>query len=84
MALDPSRPEFQRVYIEPRNSATKGTEFVAYTTGFQRSSRLISMKSANGLIHLPSGVENPKLSLEAGSLVKAFLLQTIDRSFVNG
>ena len=50
--LDPGRPEYHRVSVW-FNNATQ--TFEAASTGFQRSSRLMSMRSANGLMLLPKG-----------------------------
>lgn len=60
LTLDPERPEYHRVSIfatGPSTSAATGpaTKLVAYSTGNQRSSRLLSMKTANGLLFLPQG-----------------------------
>ena len=75
IALDPQRPEFQRVHIEVTHPSPTETEFVGYSTGQQRSSQLLSMKSANGLIQLPSGESVGGLkTLPEGSLVKALLM----------
>ncbi len=46
----PDRPEYQRVLIAWRDG-----QLVAQTTGVQTSSRLLSMRSANGLILVPAG-----------------------------
>lgn len=50
--LDPSRPEYHRVSVWYNNAIQA---FEACSTGFQRSSRLMSMRSANGLMLLPQG-----------------------------
>jgi gephyrin len=50
--LDPGRPEYHRVTVWYNNSIQA---FEACSTGFQRSSRLMSMRSANGLMLLPKG-----------------------------
>lgn len=60
ITLDPERPEYHRVSIfatGPSTSSAAGpsTKLVAYSTGNQRSSRLLSMKTANGLLYLPQG-----------------------------
>lgn len=47
-----------------------GTGYVATSTGKQISSRLLSARSANGLLALPAG----EGSLRKGSMVKAYLL----------
>mmetsp|Transcript_17490 Transcript_17490/g.29317 ORF Transcript_17490/g.29317 Transcript_17490/m.29317 type:complete len:659 (-) Transcript_17490:150-2126(-) len=50
--LDPGRPEYHRVTVWFNNAVQT---FEACSTGFQRSSRLMSMRSANGLMLLPKG-----------------------------
>jgi gephyrin len=50
LPLDPQRPEYHRVWLSWSDS--RGA-FVAKSTGGQRSSRLLSMRSANGLLLLP-------------------------------
>jgi gephyrin len=50
--LDPGRPEYHRVAVSFNTSLKV---FEASSTGFQRSSRLMSMRSANGLMLLPRG-----------------------------
>jgi gephyrin len=50
--LDPGRPEYHRVTVWFNNAIQA---FEACSTGFQRSSRLMSMRSANGLMLLPKG-----------------------------
>lgn len=46
----PDRPEYQRVTISVRDGV-----LVATTTGAQGSSRLLSMRNANGLLLVPAG-----------------------------
>lgn len=62
---DPDRAEYQRAFAR-----REGGEWVAATTGFQGSSRLMSMVGANALIVLPVGVGN----VSAGEIVDAVLL----------
>ena len=50
LPLDAQRPEYHRVWLSWSDS--RGA-FVAKSTGGQRSSRLLSMRSANGLLLLP-------------------------------
>lgn len=49
--LDPSRPEYHRASLEWRSAlgGGPGGEFVAESTGMQRSSRLLSMRAATVL-----------------------------------
>lgn len=64
--LDPERPEYHRAMVKWESP----TGFVAYSTGKQASSRLLSARGANALLALPR--EEGQLS--KGDLVKAFLL----------
>jgi gephyrin len=50
MRLDPTRPEYHRVALRWEDGS-----LVAYSTGVQLSSRLLSLRGANGLLELPSG-----------------------------
>jgi len=50
LPLDAQRPEYHRVWLSWHDS--RGA-FVATSTGGQRSSRLLSMRSANALLELP-------------------------------
>ena len=65
----PDRTEFQRVTL----SRHEDGELVASTTGAQASSRLLSMRDANGLIVLPHGQGD----FPAGSVVEALVLDVI-------
>lgn len=49
--LDLERPEYMRVYLHPSESS----DYQATSTGVQRSSRLMSMRDAQGLVVLPQG-----------------------------
>ncbi len=62
---DADRAEYQRAFAR-----REGGEWVAATTGFQGSSRLMSMVGANALIVLPVGVGD----VPAGEIVDAMLL----------
>lgn len=68
--LDP-RPEFHRVHV----IQTQG-EWVATSTGFQRSSRISSLVTANALLCLPAATDVNK-ALPAGALVDAIFLNSI-------
>jgi gephyrin len=70
LELDPDRPEYHRVIIS-HNSITG--KLIAQSTGNQRSSRLLSMKSANGLVFLPQGPGFAKI----GDQFRALLLHSI-------
>jgi molybdopterin molybdotransferase len=60
----PDRPEYQRVIIRAR-----GGRLAAHTTGGQGSSRLLSLRGANGLLIVPPG-DQP---YPAGALLRALL-----------
>jgi molybdenum cofactor synthesis domain-containing protein len=63
------RTEFQRVTITYQEDGT----MMASTTGVQASSRLLSMRSANGLIVLPHGQGD----FPAGAEVEALILDEV-------
>lgn len=74
MRLDP-RPEFHRVWIEPdRDTQFGGCGLIARSTGGQRSSRTVSLASANGLICLPSSKEPGAQDVKKGDVVEAILM----------
>lgn len=58
---DPERPEYHRcivVYQIDTSAGAGGTtegELVAYSTGSQKSSRVLSLQSANALLKIPAG-----------------------------
>lgn len=60
--LDAERAEYHRVQVQ-----WDGAKWTARSTGSQRSSRLLSMQDANGLLALPSG---------PGKVVKGSCVQT--------
>jgi gephyrin len=66
-----SRPEFHRAVVR-----CKDGEWTATSTGFQRSSRVISMVTANGLLMLPSRTKDAPV-LPKGSIVQALYLPNI-------
>ncbi|KAI0677254.1 MoaB/Mog domain-containing protein [Trametes maxima] len=68
MRLDP-RPEYHRAIIK-----ASITGFKAYSTGGQRSSRVASLKGANGLIALPARGEKGPSRLEIGDFVEAIII----------
>ena len=55
LTLDPERPEYHRAVLEAGGAAGTTGMVVARSTGNQRSSRLLSMKSSNALLCLPQG-----------------------------
>jgi molybdopterin molybdotransferase len=65
---DPVRPEYQRATVMWENH-----RFVAYTTGLQASSRLMSIVGANALLELEPGTE----PLPKGTMVQALLLANL-------
>ena len=67
VVLDASRPEFQRAILKMDQD---DHSFVAFVTGSQQSSRLLSMNSMNVLLKLPIGD-----GLSKGSFVDAFWIQ---------
>lgn len=60
VALDPERPEYMRVSLSFDGERNK---LVCRTTGGQRSSRLLSMRSANGLMCVPQGQKGKKVEV---------------------
>ena len=81
LAMDPRRPEYHRVALSPPAASpfsfSRGGEdggqdlaLVAHSTGFQRSSRLVSLRGASGLVEVPQG----KGSIPAGATVSCLLL----------
>ena len=72
VVLDP-RPEFHRCHL---SWATQDGLLLATSTGSQLSSRLLSMKSAAGMLKLPAASESLK-ELEEGSLVDCLLIDKI-------
>jgi gephyrin len=69
--LDPERPEYHRAIL--LNADDKSGAVHAYSTGNQRSSRLLSMLSANALLFLPQG---PGV-IEVGAKVQALLIRPL-------
>lgn len=70
LPLDRERPEFHRVALA---WDAEGGCFEAQSTGAQRSSRLLSLRSATGLLCLPQGTE-AEPEIPAGGLVPCILL----------
>jgi gephyrin len=67
--LDP-RPEYHRVFI----SVSKDGGLIAVSTGGQRSSRVGSLRGANGLLCLPSSKDGNRQIIKKGDLVDAMIL----------
>lgn len=74
MRLDP-RTEFHRVIIRVGKEGLTAT-----STGGQRSSRVASLSSANGLVVLPPRTDNGPQSLNAGEFAEAVLIGEIQMS----
>jgi len=70
LKLDPERPEYHRALISWDD---KVGGLTALTTGVQASSRLLSARSANGLLLLPRSAE----TLSAGTRVKAMIIGSL-------
>ncbi|KAJ7960384.1 Molybdopterin biosynthesis protein CNX1 [Quillaja saponaria] len=76
---DPVRPEFHRAIVTwNSNDGTGSPGFLAESTGHQRSSRLLSMKSANALLELPATGS----VISAGALVPAIIISDISSTTV--
>ena len=71
VTMDPERPEYHRCRLQ---WDSKAGCFVAYSTGVQRSSRLLSMHGANAMLAVPKG----KGSIEAGSFLPAMLIDQLN------
>ena len=59
--LDKERPEYLRVTLEYQPMRA-GTQYLATSTGVQRSSRLMSMRDAQGLLILPQGTDDKPMA----------------------
>ncbi|ORY03538.1 hypothetical protein K493DRAFT_311686 [Basidiobolus meristosporus CBS 931.73] len=70
-----TRPEYHRAIIVPTLVGNEMT-LVASSTGVQQSSRMLSMRSANALLMLPSS-DDGKTVLEEGSFVNAILVGSL-------
>ncbi|OBZ82872.1 Gephyrin [Choanephora cucurbitarum] len=68
-----SRPEYHRVHVTVNSQGT----LVAESTGKQQSSRMLSMKDANGLLELPMSTPDKKQILK-GTLVPCILIGTLN------
>jgi molybdenum cofactor synthesis domain-containing protein len=69
--LDKERPEYHRVTL----AVTKDGKYEATTTGVQQSSRLMSMREAQGLLLLPQGVPGGKMMALKGEEYILLLLR---------
>ncbi|KAI8375624.1 hypothetical protein EDC96DRAFT_456487 [Choanephora cucurbitarum] len=68
-----SRPEYHRVHVTVNSQGT----LVAESTGKQQSSRMLSMKDANGLLELPMSTPDKK-QIRKGTLVPCILIGTLN------
>jgi molybdopterin molybdotransferase len=67
--LDPKRPEYHRVIVERQPDGT----YEVFTTGVQRSSRLMSLRDAEALVVLPH-VDGGKTKALKGEIFPVLLL----------
>ncbi|KAK9728912.1 hypothetical protein K7432_000734 [Basidiobolus ranarum] len=74
LSLD-TRPEYHRAIVAPTFVNDQMT-LLASSTGVQQSSRMLSMRSANALLRLPSS-DDGKSVLEEGSFVDAILVGSL-------
>ncbi|CAH9133205.1 unnamed protein product [Cuscuta epithymum] len=71
---DPARPEFHRAVISWQSNDGSGLPgFVAESTGQQRSSRLLSMKSANALLEVPASNSSVPAGTSVGAIVISYI-----------
>ncbi|MFM2032935.1 MAG: hypothetical protein RLZZ297_1700 [Chloroflexota bacterium] len=68
----PDRPEYMRASVAWRDGAWRAT-----TTGAQGSSRLLSLRGANALLHVPAGTA----PYAAGATLTALLTDTVTADF---
>ncbi|XP_004291534.1 PREDICTED: molybdopterin biosynthesis protein CNX1 [Fragaria vesca subsp. vesca] len=77
---DPVRPEFHSATVRwELNKGLGNPGFVAESTGFQRSSRILSMKSANALLELPATGS----LMPAGTSVSAIIISDISNAAIS-
>ena len=72
LKLDSERPEYHRSILTWRETPGTCGEFVADSTGIQRSSRLLSMRNSSALLCLPQG----NVVLNPGEVVPALLISS--------
>ncbi len=77
--LDVERPEYLRVRLSTKvafdENGYQSFVFEAASTGVQRSSRLMSMCDADGLMMMPQGVPGARVYAEAGESYPVLLLR---------
>jgi hypothetical protein len=72
--LDVVRPEYHRVQLSYEfNNENQGLALYASSTGVQRSSRLMSIRRADGFMLLPQGVKGGKTMAEGGEIYPVIL-----------
>ncbi|GKZ01157.1 hypothetical protein MPSEU_001067100 [Mayamaea pseudoterrestris] len=74
ITLDSTRPEYHRVIVDSASQDGGMTTFSVTSTGSQQSSRLLSMRDADGLLVLPKG-SNEKSKAIAGEIYTVLLLR---------
>lgn len=72
MKLDKERPEYHRVILS--------NDIMASSTGVQRSSRLMSLRDAQGLLVLPQGAVGKLMQAKAGEEFTVLLLNNSNES----
>lgn len=77
ISLDQERPEYHRVSLELQQTREGTLQYVATSTGVQRSSRLMSLRDAQGLLVLPRGTAQQPKAL-AGQSYTVLLLNEQD------
>ena len=75
LKMDTERPEYCRVQLKYRINNKGQEEYVAISTGVQRSSRLMSMSGADGLMCIPKGIKGEKEYAEVGEKNLVLLLR---------
>ncbi len=86
--LDVERPEYLRVKLSTRAvldpNGFQTILFEAASTGVQRSSRLMSMCEADGLMMLPQGIPGVKVFAEVGESYPVLMLRRPGGSTIKG
>ena len=71
--LDTVRPEYHRVQLDYKLDPKSGITMHATSTGVQRSSRLLSLRGADGYMILPMGVKGVKTFAVSGETYPVIL-----------
>lgn len=69
-----SRPEYHRAILTIEQNAEGSNKFIAHSTGYQRSSRMLSLRGANALLELPAKTSG---DLKEGDIVNAMLISDL-------